>query len=212
MSVLLHRVREHRHGGVKHSWPSPPGARAACHARLAWWNGAVAGCSEPRSGRAARACVCVECPAGLLHSLLAGCADLVGWRGACAAAAAARGVPPRAPRAVDCVVPGAARSGRAWCLKQCAGAWQRAWTVSVVHCGARRGVSGRAARSDGARGAWLVRAAGAAMGCQHRADAHDTGFLGAGRVFACARGRTRSFHAVCVGKGMRGVGRACIGV
>ena len=36
----------------------------------------------------------------LLHTLLAGCADLVGWRGACAAAAA-RGVPPRAPRAVE---------------------------------------------------------------------------------------------------------------
>ena len=32
------------------------------------------------------------------------------------------------------------------------------------------------------------------------------------RVFACARGRTRSFHAVCVEKGMRGAGRACIGV
>jgi len=36
--------------------------------------------------------------------------------------------------------------------------------------------------------------------------------LGATRVFACARGRTRSFHAVCVEKGMRGAGRACIGV
>ena len=34
----------------------------------------------------------------------------------------------------------------------------------------------------------------------------------AARVFACARGRTRSFHAVCVEKGMRGAGRACIGV
>ena len=32
------------------------------------------------------------------------------------------------------------------------------------------------------------------------------------RVFACARGRTRSFHAVCLEKGMRGAGRACIGV
>ena len=31
------------------------------------------------------------------------------------------------------------------------------------------------------------------------------------RVFACARGRTRGFHAVCVEKGMRGAGRACIG-
>ena len=42
-----------------------------------------------------------ECSAGLLHSLLAGCAaDLVGWRDVCAAAAA-RGVPPRAPRAVE---------------------------------------------------------------------------------------------------------------
>ena len=94
-------LHSHRRGEVRHSWRSRPGARAACHARLAWWNGAVAGCSEPRSGRAARACVCVECPAGLLHSLLAGCAaDLVGWRGVCAAAAA-RGVPPRAPRAVE---------------------------------------------------------------------------------------------------------------
>ena len=33
-------------------------------------------------------------------------------------------------------MPGAARSGRAWCLKQCAGAWQKAQTVSGVHCGA----------------------------------------------------------------------------
>ena len=32
------------------------------------------------------------------------------------------------------------------------------------------------------------------------------------RVFACARGRTRSFHAVCVEKGMRGAGRAWLGV
>ena len=31
-------------------------------------------------------------------------------------------------------------------------------------------------------------------------------------MFACARGRTRSFHAVCVEMGMRGAGRACIGV
>ena len=48
--------------------PEPPGSARGVPARLAWWNGAVAGCSEPRSGRAARACVCVECPAGLLHS------------------------------------------------------------------------------------------------------------------------------------------------
>ena len=32
------------------------------------------------------------------------------------------------------------------------------------------------------------------------------------RVFACARGRTRSFQAVCVEKGMRGAGRARLGV
>ena len=32
------------------------------------------------------------------------------------------------------------------------------------------------------------------------------------RVFACARGRTRGFHAVCVEKGMRGAGRARLGV
>ena len=63
-------LHSHRHGEVKHSWPSLPGARAACHARLAWWNGAVAGCSQPRSGWAARACVCAEWSAGLLHSLL----------------------------------------------------------------------------------------------------------------------------------------------
>ena len=50
------------------------------------------------------------------------------------------------------------------------------------------------------------------MGRQHRADAHGHSSEMALRVFACARGRTRSFHAVCVEKGMRGAGRACIGV
>ena len=68
VSAFFAQIQRAQAWGVKHSWPSRPGARAACHARLAWWNGAVAGCSEPRSGRAARACVCVECPAGLLHS------------------------------------------------------------------------------------------------------------------------------------------------
>ena len=44
---------------------------------------------------------CAECSAGLLHSLLAGCvADLLEWRGVCAAATA-RGVPPRASRTVE---------------------------------------------------------------------------------------------------------------
>ena len=88
-------------GGVKYTLAEPPGSARGESARRAWWNGAVAGCSQPRSGWAARACVCAGCPAGLLHSLLAGCAaDLVGWRGVCAAAAA-RGVQPRAPRAVE---------------------------------------------------------------------------------------------------------------
>ena len=53
---------------------------------------------------------------------------------------------------------------------------------------------------------------GTAMGRQHRADAHGHSSEMALRLFACARGRTRSFHAVCVEKGMRGAGRACIGV
>ena len=62
----------------------------------------------------------------------------------------------------------------------------------------------------GARG-WCGRR-GTAMGRQHRADAHGHSSEMALRVFACARGRTRSFHAVCLEKGMRGAGRACIGV
>ena len=32
------------------------------------------------------------------------------------------------------------------------------------------------------------------------------------RVFACARGRTCSFHAVCVERVMQGAGSACVGV
>ena len=32
------------------------------------------------------------------------------------------------------------------------------------------------------------------------------------RVFACARGRTRSFHAVCVERVMQGAGSAWLGV
>ena len=77
---------------------------------------------------------------------------------------------------------------------------------------ARRGVSGRAPGSGGARGAWLVRAARDSHGvpAQSRRTWHSSEM--ALRVFACARGRTRSFHAVCVEKGMRGAGRACIGV
>ena len=77
---------------------------------------------------------------------------------------------------------------------------------------ARRGVSGYAAASGGARGAQLVRAArdGHGAPAQGRRTWHSSEM--ALRVFACARGRTRSFHAVCVEKGMRGAGRACIGV
>ena len=72
---------------------------------------------------------------------------------------------------------------------------------------ARRGVSGYAACSGSARGAQLVRAArdGPVL-----ADAHGHSSEMALRVFACARGRTRSFHAVCLEKGMRGAGRACV--
>ena len=53
------------------------------------------------------------------------------------------------------------------------------------------------------------------MGRQHWACAHDTGFWALLRESCvCVRAgtRTRSFHAVCVEKGMRGAGRACIGV
>ena len=55
---------------------------------------------------------------------------------------------------------------------------------------------------------------GTAMGRQHWACAHDTGFWALLVVCLRARAgtRTRSFHAVCVEKGMRGAGRACIGV
>ena len=77
---------------------------------------------------------------------------------------------------------------------------------------ARRGVSGRAASSDGARGAWLVRAARDGHGAPAQGSRTWHSSELALRVFACARGRTRSFHAVCVEKGMRGAGRACIGV
>ena len=113
------------------------GARAARHARLAWWNGTLARCSQPRGGWAARACLCAECSAGLLHSLLAGCAaDLLGWRGVCAAATA-RGVPPRASRTVEL-----RRAGRGalWCgmvPEAVCRRLQKAQTVSEVRCGAR---------------------------------------------------------------------------
>ena len=77
---------------------------------------------------------------------------------------------------------------------------------------ARRGVSGRAASSDGARGAWLVRAARDGHGAPAQGSRTWHSSELALRVFACARGRTRSFHAVCVEKGMRGAGRAWMGV
>ena len=63
LDVLSHRVRGH--SAQPQAWggeaflAEPPGSARGVPARLAWWSGAVAGCSQPRSGRAARACVCV---------------------------------------------------------------------------------------------------------------------------------------------------------
>ena len=53
---------------------------------------------------------------------------------------------------------------------------------------------------------------GTAMGRQHRADAQWHSSEMALRVFACARGRTCSFHAVCVERVMQGAGSAWLGV
>merc|ERR1712086_35170 len=62
----------------------------------------------------------------------------------------------------------------------------------------------------GARG-WCGRR-GTAMGRQHRAVAHGHSSEMALRMFACARGRTCGFHAVCVERVMQGAGSACVGV
>ena len=126
--------------------------------------------------------------------------------------ACARGVPPRAPR------------GEASCRARRApvryGAWRRCrrpvqWAQTSVRGAlrrARRGVSGRAPGSGGARGAWLVRAARDSHGvpAQSRRTWHSSEM--ALRVFACARGRTCSFHAVCVERVMQGAGSAWLGV
>ena len=53
---------------------------------------------------------------------------------------------------------------------------------------------------------------GTAIGCQHRADAQWHSSEMALRVFACARGRTCGFHAVCVERVMQGAGSAWLGV
>ena len=122
-------------------------------------------------------------------------------------------------RAWACAVPSHSRrvlvQPLVGCQKQSAKPAQgakRRRCAGEVCCGARRGVSGYAACSGGARGAWLVRAArdGHGAPAQGRRTWHSSEM--ALRVFACARGRTRSFHAVCVEKGMRGAGRAWLGV
>ena len=78
-----------------------------------------------------------ECSAGLLHSLLAGCAaDLFGWRGACAAAAA-RGVPPRASRTVELRRAGRGALWYGMVPEAVCRRLQKAQTVSEVRCGAR---------------------------------------------------------------------------
>ena len=129
-------LHSHRHGEVKQSWPSRPGARAASQRASPGGTELLRGAvSRAVGGRRERACVlsvqqvcCIACWQAVQMWLDGGARARRPPRAACRRARLARW---------SCVVPGAARSGRAWCLKQCAGAWQRAWTVNEVHCGAR---------------------------------------------------------------------------
>ena len=83
-----------------------------------------------------------------------------------------------------------------------------------MHCGARVAawVVVRLALVVREARSWCGRR-GTAMGRQHWACAHDTGFWA---LLVClrARGDVRAVftRAVCVEKGMRGAGRACLGV
>ena len=189
-------LHSHRHGEVKQSRPSRPGARAASQRASPGGTelsrGAV---SRAVGGRRERACVlsvqqvcCTACWQAVQIWSDGGARARWPPRAACRRARLARW---------SCVVPGAARSGRAWCLKQCAGAWQRAWTVSRIHCGARvaaRVVVRLALMVREARG-WCGRR-GTAMGRQHRACAHDTGFW-ALRACLRARGDVRADFTRC---------------